>query len=151
MPRKRTDRRTGPPRGAGRSHFPAATANAKKKSCDCDGGLGKLSVCVHAAGSSVGVAPLPHSSALLLHSTGVVAPATAHRITDTSPGHSLTALSPHNKHKTPLPPAGLPKHTRRLPASRQQERRSVAVVKRIHTARSLRSSEPARPIASSAR
>jgi hypothetical protein len=91
----------------------------------------------------------------LLHSTGVVAPATAHRITDTSlPGsraHSLTALS-HTTQQAQRPPAGLPKQTRRLPASIQQEReRRSVVVKRVHSAPSLRSSEPARPIASSAR
>lgn len=74
--------------------------------------------------------------------------------TPRSPGHGLThsRLSPTQQAQNPPPPAaaGLPKQTRRLPASRQQERRSV-VVKRIHTAPSLRSSEPARPIASSAR
>jgi len=81
-----------------------------KKRCDCDGGLGKLSV--------------QQAAALALpHSTGVLPRAPAHTESPTH-RHLLGSGSlPHTKHKTP--PARLPTHSQRFRASRQQERRSV--------------------------
>jgi hypothetical protein len=151
----------GPPRGAGRSHFPAATANAKKRAVIVMV-ASESSVCAWCACSrqqrwccAVASQQCHYytAQALWLPQQHTELP------TPRAPGHGLTPAGLYppthntpNPPPPPPPPAGLPKQTRRLPASIQQEReRRSVVVKRVHSAPSLRSSEPARPIASSAR